>query len=157
LRRVVVVIPDVAWNDSEQWVTSLRNKWAISAPAVEFYGVRLAGHLSYELIGTESRYLVLLPALSEAPKLEARKLLAFKRGEEWGIGSWLSRQMGELMSLDPSVGTAPLPAARQTGAPDATEDQRNAEAEELTRSSERNFPRNFGMCPSYSIESSKGR
>lgn len=134
LDRVTIVVPEERWKEAEGWLTALRDKWERTAPAAELFVVKSTSVAAYEFIGTDSTFIILRPSLSDAPGIEATKLLDFKRSEPWGIGSWLSRQTDEIIGLQPTIGhSPPPPPVKVTPIPPASsEPVEVAESEELT-------------------------
>ncbi len=135
LNRLTIVVPQGQWNDAESWLVHLRDKWEKTAPLSEFYAVKSEASPAYEFIGTDYRFIILLPSLCDAPGVEARKLLDFKQSESepWGIGSWLARQLNGLVELKGTIGHSPPPPRPKVGADTVgDEDSSTSDSEELT-------------------------
>lgn len=113
LRKLVIAVPEEHWDDAAPWLKDFTSRWKSKCPAAKIFAMRIESASRFELVATEGRYMMLVPALAPAQTIPAAKMLEFKDSGVQGIGEWLQRQFLHIQSLKGEIGYSPPEPARR--------------------------------------------
>jgi hypothetical protein len=109
LKKLVIVVPSTYWQDSRPWLSEYRERWKAGAGNAEYFAAKSDTAAAYELLLTEHRSVVLLPAVAAGKSIDDAKQIEFRETDKLGIGAWLKLQMSELVNLPAAIGSSPSP------------------------------------------------